>query len=377
MLRNLLLGAIIACMFIGFAQAGEVEPPAGVNAYGYTFDDVAVNQGVVLYWYAHGYANCYGGFPESFAAMVEKGMPLRTFVSPHTGDAIDPDDGSLDFDGDMMYAPGDCWDVEVHVQTSAGVVKLPKVLSANTEHVLMQFDPCCAPCYLCGDCCDITICCWDCWKIDPCDPNDAICKVVQWMMWKSFELHECLFDTRPVSEVAWIASGLAPVDQNYKEYVPTMDIEYIYKGDCCCQILKKAYVHCCTPCKPCCEPCKPKCDPCKPKCEPCKPKCDPCCEPKCKQNTCTKECKPKCEPCKPKCDPCKPKCEPCKPKCEPCKPKCDPCKPKCEPCKPKCDPCKPKCDPCKPKCEDKCAPKCEPCVKCKQNTCTKPDCNKC
>jgi hypothetical protein len=341
LLKKLLIVAMIACFMVGVAWAGDKAEMLPADAYGYTADDVAVNQGVVLYWYAVGYARCFGCFPKTYAEMVEKGMPLRTFMSPHTGDAIDFDDGSLDYDGDITYVSDGCWP-DIQVQTTGGVITLPGAVWGNSD-VSVQFDPCCCLCLVNG-CEDITICDIGCW--DYCSPEDCICEVVQWMMWRSFELHEVLYGIRPANELAWYASGLAPVDKNYKEYMPDMCIEFIYKGKCYCDYLKKAYVTCC---KPCCDPCDP-CDPCKPKCDPCKPCCDPC-KPCCEFKTCTpKPCKPKCDPCKPKCDPCKPKCDPCKPKCDPCKPKCDPCKPCCEfeTCTPK--PCKPKCDPCMPKC---------------------------
>lgn len=353
MARLFVIGVIAACCLFGTAFAQD-EAAATANAYGYTYDDVAVNQGIVLYWYAHGYANCWGCLPQSFAEMVGKGLPLRKFMSPHTGEEINPDDGSLDFDGDMIMVPAQCGDIEVQVQTSKGVVKLPGYVSAESN-ISAQFDPCCYQCLYPG-CAYIAICDYECW--DVCDDAGCACKVVEWMMWKSFEIHEVLFGSRPAGELAWYASGIAPIDKNYKEYVPTMDIEFIIKGKCGCCILKKAYVTCCAPCKPCspCSPCEPVC---KPKCDPCNP-----CAKKC--NTCVKPCETKCNPCKPKCEPqCKPAC---KPKCDPCNPcekKCGscvkPCESKCNPCKPKCES---KCSPCKPKCETKCVKKCNPCGSC-------------
>ena len=345
MLRAIVFGALIACLTMGVAYAQDAAEADGtINAYGYTMDDVAVNQGIVLYWYAHGYANCYGCPPKSFAEMTEKGLLLRKFMSPHTGDEIDPDDGSLDFNGDMIYMPAECGDVGVHIQTSTGVVELPGYVCGHSD-VSVQFDPCCCL-WLCpGGACIYEG--WECWDICGCGGDECACTLVQWMMWNSFETHEVLFGIRPADELAWYASGLAPIDKNYKEYAPSMDIEFIYKSAGYCCFLKKAYVHCCAPCVPC-TPCKPVCDPCNPcvkscnKCAaPCESRCNPC-KPKCKQNTCTKQCEPKCDPCA-----------------KPCEPKCDPC---CKPCEPKCDPCaKPVCDPCKPKCEQRCKPKCDPC----------------
>lgn len=251
-LSFVLLGAVLtccACLGIAFADAHE-------DSYGYTADDVAVNSGAVLYWYAHGYRNAWGNFPTNFAAMVDTGLPLRTFNSAHTGDAIDPDDGSLDFDGDIMFVAGDgCYDVEVHVQTSNGVVNLPSDWIEASSDISAQFGPCCD--MDCGTCVDITICDIDCWNV--CDNTEAACKIVQWIMWRSFETHEKLYGKRPSSESAFYASGLAPVDANYKEYVPTMTIEYVVKGGCDCCYIKKAYVECCAPCVPC-SPCaKSKC----------------------------------------------------------------------------------------------------------------------
>jgi len=342
----------------GAAQAAAADKCNGngapaANAYGFTMDEIAVNQGVVAYWYAHGYANAFGCFPNTWAEVQSRGMPLRTFVSPHTGEVIDLDDGSLDFEGDMVYVPCACWDVQVRVLTSAGEVCLPAVLmghplpnsccytcnpcdpcnpcgSCNTcapyntcttcntcdpcgcdwcdpcdPCTPCNYDPCCAPCNTCASpcdpcmtccapccpcptCCDIRICDCECWCI--CSPQEAVCEITQWMMWRSFETFECLYDRRPCDDLEWVASGIAPIDRNYKEYAPFMDIEYIYKNKCCCCYLKKAYVHCCYPCMPCCQPC---CDPCNP-CDKCQPACNPCPQP--------------CNPCKPvdKCNPCNP-----------------------------------------------------------------------
>ena len=316
------------------------------DSYGYTADDVAVNSGAVLYWYAHGYANAWGNFPATFADLVDKGLPLRTFNSAHTGDAIDPDDGSLDFDGDIMYVAGDgCYDVEVHVQTSNGVVNVGVDSLTGTSDISGQFGPCCCK-DLCGGCCTITICDRECW--DVCDNTEAACRIVQWMMWKSFELHECLYGARPGSESAFYASGLAPVDANYKEYVPTMTIEYVVKGGCDCCYVKKAYVECCGPCNVC-GPCgtKSACG-CKDKCgSKCGGKCG-CSAPKC---GCKSKCGDKCGCSKPKCGS----------KCG----GCDKCgvKSKCgSKCGDKCGCSKPKCG-CKDNCGGKCKSKCG-CGKC-------------
>jgi hypothetical protein len=372
MVRTIVTGAILACLWLmsaaaqeavtaeqmdQIAQASVEAAPASPNAYGYTFDDVAVNQGIVLYWYAHACKMCSGSFPETWAAMVEKGA-LRTFTSPQTGEAIDPDDGNLDFDGDMTYKTAECGDVTIEVKTSKGVVTLPGVVMAESD-ISVQWGPCCQQC-LWPSCIDISICGDPCWGM--CCKEESLCKAIDWMMWRSFETHQTLFGSRPADELAWYASGLAPVDKNWKELAPYMDIEFVYKGDCTCKILKKAYVHCCASCNKCETKCN-SCNKCESKCNSCeKPKCDTCntCS-KCKQNTCTKcnKCETKCNSCeKPKCETCKPKCESCN-KCEKKCGTCDKCKqntctkcekPKCESCNKcakKCDTCKPKCNTCK------------------------------
>ena len=352
----ILLGAVLTCCAcMGMALA---QDEAG-DAFGYTADDVAVSSGAVLYWYAHGYANAWGEFPASFAAMVDKGLPLRTFNSAHTGDAIDPDDGSLDFDGDIMYVPGDCGDVEVHIQTSNGVVNLPGDNLVATSDISGQFGPCCD--MACPGCCNIAICGTECWNL--CDNTEAACKIVQWIMWRSFETHECMYGKRPASEAAFYASGLAPVDANYKEYVPTMTIEYVVKGGCDCCYIKKAYVECCAPCVPC-SPCAKTT--CGSKCGGCggcdKPKCG-CSKPKC---GCKSKCGSKCGGCN-KCETksacgCKDKCANKCNKCNKCESKCG-CKDKCGCSKPKCGKCETKCG-CKDKCGGKCGGKSCGCGKC-------------
>jgi hypothetical protein len=359
-LTLILLGAAVACCTcFGMAFA---QDEAG-DAYGYTADDVAVNSGAVLYWYAHGYANAWGNFPVNFAALVDKGLPLRTFNSAHTGDAIDPDDGSLDFDGDITYSAGDgCTDVTIQIQTSAGVVSLPGDNLTGTSDLSAQFGPCCK--IDCPDCCNITICGTECWNM--CDNTEAACRIVQWIMWKSFELHECLYGVRPGSESAFYASGLAPVDANYKEYVPTMTIEYVVKGGCDCCYVKKAFVECCAPCVPC-SPCAKTTCGCKDKCgSKCGDKCG-CSKPKC---GCKSKCGDKCGCSKPACG-CKDKCATKCGKCNKCESKCGCAKPACGKCgTDKCS-CKSKCSSCKPACgkcgsKDKCGcskPKCG-CGKC-------------
>ncbi len=297
----LILAVIVALLSLG-SLAHAVETPA--NNYGYTADDIAENQGAVAYWYAWGYKYAFGGFPVTFDAMKTHGLPLRGFKSPHTGDEIYFDDGSLDFDGDMNYAVTGT-DVQIRIQTTRGVVVLPGTLTSTDE---------------CGiaHCCEIKICKDACWKT--CDDNHAAGKILQWMMWKSFETHECRYGSRPLNEQAWIASGFAPLGASWRTQYPYLSIRFISNS---CELIK-AHVKVCTPC-PTCQPCvvaKPcgECDTCKPKCE---------------------------TPCKSKCEN---KCSPCQPVAKPFD-KCNSCKQ--EPCaaaKPKCD----SCDKCRPKCKNKC-----------------------
>ncbi|MCH7471883.1 hypothetical protein IIA79_02915 [bacterium] len=220
----------------GAAAAQSGGDPAAADNYGYKDNEVAENQGVVAYWYAHGYRNAFGSFPATWADVVSAGLPLRKFVSPHNGDEIDFDDGSLDFDGDMMYKAGS-WDVEVHVKTSSGVTVIPGVLSGRTGPFYG-----CQTGWGCYACCDVTVYKCEYWHC--LGPQDAVCKIVQWIMWRSFETYECLYGTRPCDDTVWIASGLAPIDANWKEYAPFMDIEYVWRK---CT-LRKAYVNCCSVC---------------------------------------------------------------------------------------------------------------------------------
>jgi hypothetical protein len=350
----LALGVIIACCCFTIALAAEETAAPAADSYGFSPDDVAVNQGVVVYWYAHGYANAFDGYPQKWADLEAKKLPLRKFQSPHTGEDINLDDNSLDFDGDMIYVYKDC-DIEVQVKTTTGVVTLPGILEGSKTPV-MACTKVCSPCDPCGKpkcgscekpkcgscekpscntcekpkcgscekpscntcknrCCDITICGWKWWGCM--SDEKAICKITDWMMWKSFETFECRYGTRPCDDLVWMASGLAPIDKNWKELAPFMTIEYIW-GKC---TLKKAKVFCCNTC----QPCAPKCSPCE------KPKCStPCEKPSC--NTCKPKCSSPCE--KPKCDTCKPKCG--TPKCG--TPKCG--TPKCGSCeKPSCNTC--------------------------------------
>lgn len=328
-MKKLLLvsaGAFFVLSCYGVARADA--PPA--SPYEYTADEIAENQGVVAYWYAWGYSHAFGQFPEKFAELSGHGLPLRDFFSPHTGNAVNFDDGTLDFDGDMLYAVNGGYP-EIQIQTTTGMVVLPGILS-RTNECLELF------------CCEVTICKSECWET--CDDEDAACRILQWMMWKSFELHECRYGYRPVDETAWVASGLAPIDLNWRARAPYMEIELIY-GKCS---LNKAYVSCCslTPkCKPCAsiKPCG-NCDERKPKCVSAGNKC--------KQDTCS-TCKPaaskdNCRSCKPKarhdsCGSCKPIAEQqtsnaCKPDRES---KCSKCKQaSCTTCKPKssCDKCR-------------------------------------
>jgi hypothetical protein len=266
------------------APSGELVPPAAPaapagqaaqNAYGFTPDDIAVNQGAVAYWYAHGYANAFGCLPQKWSELKTHNLPLRKFESPHTGEEIDFDDGSLDFDGDMTYAVNGC-DALIQVKTTTGVVTLPGSLPSTWNCAQRNCNPCnpCGNCCgRCPRCCDITICGWDCWGY-MC-PDDAVCKIIQWMMWRSFETYECRYGQRPCDDMMWMASGFAPVDKNWKELAPQMYIEYIYKK---CSLVK-AKVHCCSPCmSKCGSPCgQPACGGCgKPGCDKCHSKCSSC-----------------------------------------------------------------------------------------------------
>lgn len=284
------------------AQAAEPAADPAANAYGFSLDDIAVNQGVVAYWYAHGFANAFGSLPAKWADLVARKLPLRKFESPHTGEPVDFDDGTLDFDGDMTYSLAGC-DAKIQVQTTAGVVTLPSMLQSSWNCPQR-----CNPCNPCGSCaircpkyCDIAICkdeCWGCMC-----PDEAVCKIIQWMMWKSFETYECRYGCRPADEMMWYASGFAPVDKNWKELAPQMYIEFIYHK---CSLVK-AKVQCCSPCHTKCgSPCKSKCNSCaKPACGNCgKQSCNSCAKPSC--GNCGKsdcgKCKTKCA--KPSCGKC-------------------------------------------------------------------------
>lgn len=335
------LGLLTACLCWTVALAQDQTAAPMKDSYGFTPDEIAVNQGAVVYWYAHGYANAFNGFPAKWADVTAKGLPLRKFESPHTGEAIDLDDGTLDFDGDMTYAVKGC-DAEVQVQTTAGVVTLPGILegsvtpkmtcntcdkcnpcgqkqSCNTCNSCRQGNSCntcnkcakptCNTCNKCKTrCCDITICGYDYWGC--LTDQKAVCAIVQWIMWRSFETYVCRYGMFPCDETTWMASGLAPVDKNWKELAPFMEIEYVW-GNCG---IKKAKVACCNTC----QPCAPKCNSCvKPACNSCeKPGCNTC-----KSKGCNSCAKPSCNNCgKPSCNKCaKPSCNKCgKPSCNSC-----------------------------------------------------------
>lgn len=246
-------GAMIALCYGNAAWAQAAPAPE----YGYSADEIAENQGVVAYWYAWGFSYAYGHFPASFAELKEHGLPLRGFFSPHTETEIDFDDESLDFNGDMTYALINN-SPQIRIQTTNGIVALPGTLTRTDD---------------CGEtfCCDIGITKNECWKV--CDDNHAACAILQWMMWKSFETHQCRYGYRPVDEAAWMASGFSPIEADWRTRYPFMTIK-LYYGKC---ELKKARVTCCAPC-PTCEPCavaKP-CGQCE-KPEPnCKSKCNTC-----------------------------------------------------------------------------------------------------
>jgi hypothetical protein len=322
-----LLVAVVAfscCLGVAYAADSAAAAPAA-DKYGYSQDDVAVNQGIVAYWYAHGYRAAFGNFPKDFAEMTAKGLPYRDFKSPATGDKINPDDGSLDFNGDFTYGVGGD-DVWVKVKTSAGEVTIPSTVTENSD-ISASFGPCCCQ-KLCGTCFDPTLCCmqWKCF----CSDAQAGCAIVAWMMWKSFEAHRQLFGASPASADAFMASGLCPVGSDFNKYNATMTIDWTYrepttdrmmmhggKDGVCCRHLVKAYVQCCkNHCGCCCEaPTCPtgKCQSCGGcnkgnscnKCNTCN-KCNSC--NKCnKCNSCNKcnkcGCKSKCNSCN-KCNTC-------------------------------------------------------------------------
>ena len=225
-MRKLLI--IVTGLILVLCYSGAVHAQAAFDSPSeYTADEVAENQGAVAYWYAWGFNYAFGRVPVSFKEMKEHGLPMQTFSSPHIGADIDFDDGSLDFDGDMLYARKND-DVEIRIQTTKGVMVLPGTLTRINE--------CCEE-----FCCDIRICQEACW--DVCGDEDAACQILKWMMWKSFETHKCRYAYRPVYEAAWLASGFAPVSANWRELAPNVNIELVY-GKCA---LKKAYVKCCTP----------------------------------------------------------------------------------------------------------------------------------
>jgi hypothetical protein len=325
-----LVAAVVAfsCCCIGMAYAADADKN------GYNTDDVAVNQGIVAYWYAEGYRAAYGNLPKDFAEMTSKGLPYRAFKSPATGDAINPDDGSLDFDGDFIYKS----DGTVDVKTSGGTVSLPSSVTATSD-ISASYGPCCCQ-GLCGTCYDPTICCMQ-WKCFDCDAQ-AGAAIVAWMMWKSFEAHEKLFGGSPASVDAFIASGLSPVGADFAKYNSMTTIEWIYrepttdrmamrggKQGVCCRHLVKAYVqfgtnHCgCNACE------KPGCP--TGKCSSCGGcgKCNSCnkCENKCGCNKCENKCNScnKCSTNKCGCNKCKSSCNKCN-KCQTgCKSKCNTC----------------------------------------------------
>jgi hypothetical protein len=98
-----------------------------------------MNQATVAYWYAHGYSAAFGNTPKDFAEMTSHGLPYRNFTSPHTGDAINPDDGSLDFDGDMTYSV-EGGDPVITVKTSKGDMTIPGSYEATGSDINVQFN---------------------------------------------------------------------------------------------------------------------------------------------------------------------------------------------------------------------------------------------
>jgi len=246
-MRRLSISLVILVMALAAASPALADVyladgnlPSAVTQHGYNADEVAVNQGVVAYWYAHGYANMYCCFPQSWAQLQSAGLPLRGFVSPHNGQAINFDDGSLDFAGDMTYSVG-VGDVMIMVQTTTGVVSLPGVLAGQQK---CTSNACC-PTTCTYNWCDISICGFDCWNCG--NTQACICEMIQWMLFRSFETYECRYGTRPCNEQVWMASGLAPIGPNWKQMAPFMNINYV-RADC---YVKKAKVECCVTCTPC------------------------------------------------------------------------------------------------------------------------------
>jgi hypothetical protein len=294
----LILTCLLAFWCSAAAAAVYTEDPSGVTSgegsFGYSPDEVAVNQGAVIYWYAKGYASAWGDYPVAFGDLTAKNLPLRKFYSPHTGQEIMLDDGTLDFDGDMTYRVG-VGDVEVQVQTGNGVVTLPGSIEGQAKCKANTGCPtCCKYAH-----CDITICGFDCWKCSY--DQECICMLTQWILNKSFDLYKCRYGTLPCDEAVWMASGLAPIDRNWRNLQPDMDIQYVM-GSC---YIKRAKVVCCPPVVKCmsCDKCGGKgCNTCgsSGKCTTCvKPaKCDKCGGKGC--TTCNK-----CSACKGKgCDRC-------------------------------------------------------------------------
>lgn len=238
------LAVCAAILILSTAQtawAGVYTADMASSGFGYSADDIAINQGVVAYWIAHGYANIYSGYPAAWADVQSKNMPLATeYYSPHTGDVIDLDDGSLDFPGDMTFSVG-LTDVDIAVQTSSGVVHLPGTLSGEAKCSAN------AGCMKCSSCklCDISIQGWDCWKC----PNEqaCICELAQWLINKSFDTYVCRYGTYPASAEVWIGSGLAPITADYRKHASYMEIAFV--GESCW--VKKAKVKCCAKCMPC------------------------------------------------------------------------------------------------------------------------------
>ena len=185
-LGMLLLGVFVACLCMSAAYAEDVATEgeaASADSYGYTADDVAVGQAVVAYWYACGFNNAFGNIPAKFQDITDRKVVLRGWVNPFNGQAINPDDGTLDGDGDFMYWADDC-SFGVKVKTTAGEVSIPGVSLTATSDISVQWDPsCCMD--LCGGCCWVDFCDYECWNL--CDEEPA-CKIADWMMWKSFEI---------------------------------------------------------------------------------------------------------------------------------------------------------------------------------------------
>jgi hypothetical protein len=96
LLRSLCIVVIsltcIACIPSGPAQCAPTAVEVGLSAVPYN----TVNFALMSYWMM------YGRFPDHWSDVVSAGLVQRPLSIPGSG-AVDPDDGSLDFAGDVAY----------------------------------------------------------------------------------------------------------------------------------------------------------------------------------------------------------------------------------------------------------------------------------